>query len=106
MCLTTPQFGSGQAKEKKSNSKYSGENGTHDSDIPTDEQTHGDSPPLDEEGSGEGEKGFEAKGNAEVEKDRMDLFQENEVTLSVAYSGGGQGLKQRMLLPVFSNTKL
>ncbi|KAJ5360779.1 hypothetical protein N7517_009970 [Penicillium concentricum] len=103
--LTTPQFGSGQAKDKKkSKLKPSGENGKHGSETLTDEEMYGDSSALDKEdgendeaedkASGEGAKGFEAKGNAEVKKERMDLFQENEVTLSVTYSGGGQGLKE------------
>ncbi|GMF69850.1 unnamed protein product [Aspergillus oryzae] len=39
--------------------------------------------------------GLAIKGNAEVEKNLQDLFQENETTVSVSYSGGGQDLKKR-----------
>ncbi|KAE8314344.1 hypothetical protein BDV41DRAFT_575903 [Aspergillus transmontanensis] len=38
--------------------------------------------------------GLAIKGNAEVEKNLQDLFQENETTVSVSYSGGGQELKK------------
>ncbi|KAB8221106.1 hypothetical protein BDV33DRAFT_190697 [Aspergillus novoparasiticus] len=65
-------------------------------------------PGDDEEGGekgGEGKKktedgadspaGLAIKGNAEVEKNLQDIFQENETTVSVSYSGGGQELKKR-----------
>jgi hypothetical protein len=82
--LTTPEFGGGQGKHKQEHKPKPDEH----------EEENGE---TEKKESGKGTNGLELKGNAQVEKERMDIFQENEVTLSVTYSGGGQELKERML---------
>lgn len=58
-------------------------------------------PQEEEEEEEEGEEpkdheGLSLKGDAKATKHQHDILSENGVTISVNYSGGGQGLKKRM----------
>ena len=108
--LTTPSFGSG-GKDKKKDTKPKGKGkGEGEDDSNADEKGStegegGDESKDDEEQDDSEEKkepaasgdpgGLSIKGNAEVKKERQDILKENETTISVTWSGGGQELKER-----------
>lgn len=109
VALTTPASGQQKDLSSKKKSTKSGNNAepTEGDQTGTDgnakEQTN---PGEDEEEEGESNQsdaegpkdrgGLGLKGDAKVNKHQHDILSEDEVTISVNYSGGGQGLKKRM----------
>ncbi|UCK58888.1 hypothetical protein AFCA_001724 [Aspergillus flavus] len=96
VALTTPSFGSEKPKAEntetyavapndQNNEQGNEQQGGNEAGEETKKKEDGADSPT----------GLAIKGNAEVEKNLQDLFQENETTVSVSYSGGGQDLKKR-----------
>ncbi|KAE8323660.1 hypothetical protein BDV39DRAFT_208642 [Aspergillus sergii] len=94
VALTTPSFGSKTPKAENTQQYSVAPNDQ------TNEQTNehqGGNEAGEEKKKQDGadsSAGLAIKGNAEVEKNLQDIFQENETTVSVSYSGGGQELKK------------
>ncbi|RMZ37868.1 hypothetical protein CA14_004499 [Aspergillus flavus] len=95
VALTTPSFGSEKPKAEntetyavapndQNNEQGNEQQGGNEAGEETKKKEDGADSPT----------GLAIKGNAEVEKNLQDLFQENETTVSVSYSGGGQDLKK------------
>ncbi|KAJ1709330.1 hypothetical protein NYO67_8497 [Aspergillus flavus] len=95
VALTTPSFGSEKPKAEntemyavapndQNNEQGNEQQGGNEAGEETKKKEDGADSPT----------GLAIKGNAEVEKNLQDLFQENETTVSVSYSGGGQELKK------------
>jgi hypothetical protein len=98
---TEKEVGNGKAVDGKGDDSQEeggdSNNNPEESDRSTSsEQGEEESEEGEERSGGKVVKGLEISGNARVKKQRIDIFQENEVTVSVTYSGGGQGLKKRM----------
>ncbi|KAE8347027.1 hypothetical protein BDV24DRAFT_174589 [Aspergillus arachidicola] len=91
VALTTPSFGSKTPKAENP------ENYSAAPNEETNEHQGGNEAGEEKkkEDGADSPAGLAIKGNAEVEKNLQDIFQENETTVSVSYSGGGQELKQR-----------
>ena len=108
--MTTPSFGSGGKDKKKDAKPKEKEKGEGDKNSNTDEtgstEGEGEEDSKDDEEQDVSEEkrepasskdpgGLSVKGNAEVKKERQDILKENETTISVTWSGGGQELKER-----------
>ncbi|KAI9924691.1 hypothetical protein MW887_006543 [Aspergillus wentii] len=106
VALTTPAFGSKKAAKKdqkpaknSAESAKTKEEGEQTPEKPKDEDDQEQGDQEDEEDKDEADPnpdspaGLVLKGNAQVNKNHQDIFQENETTISVSYSGGGQQLK-------------
>ncbi|ODM15566.1 hypothetical protein SI65_09169 [Aspergillus cristatus] len=92
VALTTPSFGASK-KDKKKTEQF---DKTQTEDNETKEPGTGEEDSLKEPESTQDPNspgGLTIKGNAEVEKIQQDIFKENEITISVNWSGGGQELK-------------
>ncbi|KAK6814232.1 hypothetical protein RU639_010111 [Aspergillus parasiticus] len=91
VALTTPSFGSKTPKAENPKNYFAAPN------EETNEHQGGNEAGEEKKKKDDGADspaGLAIKGNAEVEKNLQDIFQENETTVSVSYSGGGQELKQ------------
>lgn len=94
--MTTPSFGS--EKPKAENTETYAVAPNDENNEQGNEQQGGNEAEEEtkkKEDGADSSTGLAIKGNAEVEKNLQDLFQENETTVSVSYSGGGQELKKR-----------
>lgn len=120
VALSTPSFGSKTSQSKKPAPKRKitaetpkgqtkgAENGTVDGDkgnneTPTDQEDGAPKNSKDTEASdpdgavddSDSSAGLTIEGNAKVRKQQQNLLSENEITISVSYTGGGQDLKSR-----------
>lgn len=120
VALSTPSFGSKTSQGKKAApkrkitaEKTKGQNDRVEKGTVGDDKDNNETPTGQEDGAPKNSKDREAsdpdeadddpdssagltvKGNAKVRKQQQDLLSENEITISVSYTGGGQGLKSR-----------
>ena len=98
--MTTPAF---TKKEEQPTQKANTEKaGTDQASTDLEKDTPSDASAQDKKVAtkDKDEKGLVLKGDAEMEKTRRDVFKENETTVSVSWTGGGQDLKSRWSSPL------
>lgn len=105
VALTTPSFGASKKDKKKAEQSDK----TQTEDDEGKEAGTGEEDSVKEAGKTkdpDSPGGLTIKGNAEVEKVQQDIFRENEITISVNWSGGGQELKEGKYIALYSHCSL